>query len=72
MMTVEIGGPTESAKLIDWMWFHTMPADSWAVGSRFDETYVKGRKMALARIIAPQGLMNAELSRGRSKKSRVS
>jgi hypothetical protein len=61
MMTVEIGGPTESAKLIDWMWFHTMPADSWAVGSRFDETYVKGRKMALARIIAPQGLMNAEL-----------
>jgi hypothetical protein len=24
-MTVEIGGPTESAKLIDWMWFHTMP-----------------------------------------------
>jgi phenylpyruvate tautomerase PptA (4-oxalocrotonate tautomerase family) len=61
MMTVEIGGPTESAKLIDWMWFHTMPADSWAVGGRFDETYVKGRKMALARIIAPQGLMNSEL-----------
>jgi phenylpyruvate tautomerase PptA (4-oxalocrotonate tautomerase family) len=61
MMTVEIGGPTESAKSIDWMWFHTMPADSWAVGGRFDDTYVKGRKMALARIIAPQGLMNAEL-----------
>ena len=61
MMTVEIGGPTESAKLIDWMWFHTMPADNWAVGGRFDDTYVKGRKMALARIIAPQGLMNAEL-----------
>lgn len=61
MMTVEVGGPTESAKLIDWMWFHTMPADSWAVGGRFDNTYVKGRKMALARIIAPQGLMNSEL-----------
>jgi hypothetical protein len=61
MMTVEIGRPTESAKLVDWMWFHTMPADSWAVGGRFDDTYVKGRKMALARIIAPQGLMNAEL-----------
>jgi phenylpyruvate tautomerase PptA (4-oxalocrotonate tautomerase family) len=61
MMTVEIGGPTESAKMIDWMWFHTMPADSWAVGGCFDDTYVKGRKMALARIIAPQGLMNAEL-----------
>jgi phenylpyruvate tautomerase PptA (4-oxalocrotonate tautomerase family) len=61
MMTVEIGSPTESAKMIDWMWFHTMPADSWAVGGRFDDTYVKGRKMALARIIAPQGLMNAEL-----------
>jgi len=38
-----------------------MPADSWAVGGRFDDTYVKGRKMALARIIAPQGLMTAEL-----------
>src|ERR1700727_1869109 len=61
IMTVEVGGPTESAKMIDWMWFHTMPADSWAVGGRFDDTYVKGRKMALARIIAPQGLMNTEL-----------
>jgi phenylpyruvate tautomerase PptA (4-oxalocrotonate tautomerase family) len=61
IMTVEVGGPTESAKMIDWMWFHTMPADSWAVGGRFDDTYVKGRKMALARIIAPQGPMNTEL-----------
>jgi phenylpyruvate tautomerase PptA (4-oxalocrotonate tautomerase family) len=61
IMTVKVGGPTESAKMIDWMWFHTMPADSWAVGGRFDDTYVKGRKMALARIIAPQGLMNTEL-----------
>ena len=61
LMTVEVGGPTESAKLIDWMWFHTMPADSWAVGGRFEDTYVNGRKMAHARIIAPQGLMNAEL-----------
>jgi phenylpyruvate tautomerase PptA (4-oxalocrotonate tautomerase family) len=61
VMTVEVGTPTESAKLIDWMWFRTMPADSWAVGGRFDDTYVKGRKMAHARIIAPQGLMNAEL-----------
>ena len=61
IMTVEVGGPTESAKMIDWMWFHTIPADSWAVGGRFDDTYVNGRKMALARIIAPQGLMNTEL-----------
>jgi phenylpyruvate tautomerase PptA (4-oxalocrotonate tautomerase family) len=61
IMTVEVGGPAEPAKLIDWMWFHTMPADSWAVGGRFDDTYVKGRKMALARIIAPQGFMNTQL-----------
>jgi phenylpyruvate tautomerase PptA (4-oxalocrotonate tautomerase family) len=61
IMTVELGGPTESAQMIDWMWFHTMPANSWAVGGRFDDTYVKGRKMAHARIITPQGLMNAEL-----------
>ena len=27
-MTIELGGPSESAKLIDWMWFPTMPADS--------------------------------------------
>ena len=67
--------PTKSAKMIDWMWFHTMPADSWAVGGRFDDTYVKGRKMAFARIIAPQGLMNTELKsrarhiiKGRSRK----
>ncbi len=61
VMTVEIGHPTESAKLVNWMWFQTVPADSWAVGGRFDDTYVKGRKMALAKIIAPQGLMNAAL-----------
>ena len=61
MMTVEIGHPTESAKAVDWMWFQTVPADCWAVGGRFDDSYVKGRKMALAKIIAPQGLMNAEL-----------
>jgi phenylpyruvate tautomerase PptA (4-oxalocrotonate tautomerase family) len=61
IMTIEIGGPSESAKMIDWMWFHTMPADSWAVGGRFDAKYVKGRTMAHARIIAPQGLMNTEL-----------
>jgi hypothetical protein len=24
MMTVEIGGPTESTKVVDWMWFHTI------------------------------------------------
>ena len=61
MMTIEIGGPTESTKMVDWMWFHTVPADSWAVGGRFDDKYVKGRKFALARIIAPQGLLNTEL-----------
>jgi hypothetical protein len=61
IMTVEIGGPTESAKMVYWMWFHTIPADSWAVGGRFDDTYVKGRTFALARIIAPQGVMNTEL-----------
>jgi phenylpyruvate tautomerase PptA (4-oxalocrotonate tautomerase family) len=72
MMTIELGGPNESAKLLDWMWFHTMPADSWAVGGRFDDTYVKGRKMALARIIAPQGVMNTELkSRAIKEVSRV-
>ena len=60
-MTVELGRPSESAKPVDWMWFHTMPADSWSVGGRFDDTYVKGRKMALARIITPQGLLTAEL-----------
>jgi len=71
-MTVETGGPTESAKMIDWMWFLTLPVASWAVGGHFDDTYVKGRKMALARIIAPQGLMNTELkSRAVKKVSRV-
>ena len=61
MMTIEVGGPTESAKKIDWMWFHVLPADRWAVGGRFDETHVAGRQMALAKIYAPQGLMDAPL-----------
>lgn len=47
--------------MLDWMWFHTMPVDSWAVSGSFDDTYVKRRKMAHGRIIAPQGPMNTEL-----------
>jgi hypothetical protein len=33
IMTVEVGGPTESAQMMDWMWFHTMPADSWRLAA---------------------------------------
>ena len=61
VMSVELGRPSESGKPLDWMWFHTVPADHWAVGGRFDNTYVRNRKMALGRIIAPQGLMNPAL-----------
>ena len=61
VMSVEIGRPSEGAKPMDWMWFHTIPADHWAVGGSFDNTYVRNRKMALGRIIAPQGLMNPAL-----------
>jgi phenylpyruvate tautomerase PptA (4-oxalocrotonate tautomerase family) len=39
----------------------SVPADSWAVGGRFDDTYVKGREMAFARVITPQGLLTPEL-----------
>ena len=52
MMNIEIGHPTDHARAIGWVWFHTMPVSAWAVGGRFDDTYIKGRKMGLARIIA--------------------
>jgi phenylpyruvate tautomerase PptA (4-oxalocrotonate tautomerase family) len=61
MMNLEIGHPTNEARELGWVWFHTLPAHSWAVGGRFDEMYVKGRKMGLARIIAPAGILNSEL-----------
>ena len=61
VMSVEIGRPSEGAKPMDWMWFQTLPADHWAVGGRFDNKYVKNRKMAIGRIIAPQGLMDPAL-----------
>jgi hypothetical protein len=61
MMNIEIGHPTDHARAIGWVWFHTLPGTSWAVGGRFDDTYIKGRKMGLARIIVPEGLMNSEL-----------
>lgn len=61
METVEFGHPTEKARRIDWTWFHVLPANMWAVGGQFDDTYVGGRKMAFARIIAPEGFMNSEL-----------
>jgi hypothetical protein len=38
-----------------------LPGTSWAVGGRFDHTYIKHRKMGLARIIAPEGILNREL-----------
>jgi phenylpyruvate tautomerase PptA (4-oxalocrotonate tautomerase family) len=61
MMNNEIGHPTDQARAIGWIWFHTLPGTSWAVGGRFDDTYIKSRKMGLARIIAPEGILNSEL-----------
>jgi hypothetical protein len=61
MMNIEIGRPTDHARGIGWVWFHTLSGTSWSVGGRFDDTYIKGRKMGLARIIAPEGILNSEL-----------
>lgn len=61
ILKIEIGYPTESAKGVDWMWFHTLPKNAWAVGGEFSERYVRGRTMCFARIIAPEALMNFEL-----------
>jgi phenylpyruvate tautomerase PptA (4-oxalocrotonate tautomerase family) len=61
MMNIEIGHPTDHAREIGWVWFHTLPATSWAVGGRFDDTYIKGRKIGMARIIAPEGILDSEL-----------
>jgi phenylpyruvate tautomerase PptA (4-oxalocrotonate tautomerase family) len=61
MMNIEIGHSTDHAREIGWVWFHTLPGSSWAVGGRFDGTYIKGRKMGLARIIAPEGILSSEL-----------
>lgn len=61
MLKIEIGGPTDAAYTRDWIWFHHLPAEEWAIGGRFDETYRRGRAMCLARIVAPEGLMNSAL-----------
>jgi phenylpyruvate tautomerase PptA (4-oxalocrotonate tautomerase family) len=61
MMKLEIGHPTDHAREISWVWFNTLPGTSWSVGGRFDDTYVRGRKMGLARIVAPEGILNSEL-----------
>jgi hypothetical protein len=34
---IEIGHPSERAHALDWMWFHTLPGDAWAVGGEFDD-----------------------------------
>jgi hypothetical protein len=34
MMNIEIGHPTDHARSIGWVWFHTLPGASWAVGGR--------------------------------------
>jgi hypothetical protein len=60
METIEFGHPTENARKVDWMWFHTLPANMWAVGGQFDDTYVRGRKLAFARI-----MMEGDVSQGR-------
>jgi phenylpyruvate tautomerase PptA (4-oxalocrotonate tautomerase family) len=61
MMNLEIGHPTDHARAIGWVWFHTLPGTAWAVGGRSGDTYTKGRKMGYARIIAPEGILNPEL-----------
>jgi hypothetical protein len=59
--TIEFGHPTEKARKMDWVWFHVLSANMWAIGGHLDDTYLAGRKMAFARIIAPEGFMNSEL-----------
>jgi len=54
MMNLEIGHPTDNARAIGWVWFYTLCGTSWAVGGRFDDTYIKGRKMGLARSLPPK------------------
>jgi hypothetical protein len=44
MMNIEIGHPTDHARSIDWIWFHTLAGTAWTVGGRFDDTYIKGRR----------------------------
>ncbi|MDR5741150.1 hypothetical protein [Caballeronia sp. LZ016] len=61
MLDIEIGGPTEAASLRDWIWFRVLPTQDWAVGGRFDHTYVRGRTMCFARIIAPEAFLNTDL-----------
>jgi hypothetical protein len=48
--------PTDHAREIGWVWFHISAWNVRGVGGRFDDTYIRGRKMGLARIIAPEGI----------------
>ena len=59
--TVEVGSATEAARYVDWMWFRVLPADDWAVGGEFSDTYVRGRTMCCAHIIAPEAFLNRDL-----------
>ena len=61
VLTIEIGGPTEGGKDVDWMWFNVQPAEDWAVGGEFSSKYVRGRLICQAVVIAPKWLMNREL-----------
>lgn len=60
VQTVEFGKQIDKVSEIDWMRFSVIPAESWAVGGRFDGKYEKGRAFASARIIAPEGLMTPD------------
>ena len=59
--SIEVGSATEAARYVDWMWFRTLPADDWAVGGEFSATYVRGRTMCCAHIIAPEAFLNRDL-----------
>ncbi|OBR49205.1 tautomerase family protein [Paraburkholderia tropica] len=61
MLDIEIGGPTEAACLRDWIWFRVLQREDWAVGGRFDDTYLRGRTTCFARIIAPDAFLDTDL-----------
>jgi hypothetical protein len=54
MMNIEIGHPTDHARTIGWVWFHTLPGTSWAVGGRFDDAYSREERWDSLESLPPR------------------
>jgi phenylpyruvate tautomerase PptA (4-oxalocrotonate tautomerase family) len=60
LLEIEGGADTPGGRSIAWVLFNEVDNDAWAVGGRFDDTYVSAAGKFLVSVTVPEGSMSQE------------